>query len=253
MPSEGTRADPARQARSPIPVLPSDPKAVFKVVHQFATPHGVVAAVRIPDAPDPVPEAVLARLPGAEASHARTLRGYRQVQFVGGRLALRHAVGQLGMKCGPVLSTPRGAPRLPAGLVGSVSHKRDLAVGMAARDNGWTLGVDLEDYEPARPSIAPRVLRPAELDTIASYDDARRWIAIVQRFSLKESIYKALDPYVQRYVAFEEAEVVPDLEGSAEVALHLARGEGPFEVSCRYEWLWGRLLTSVRIRPSTGS
>ncbi|MCA9571126.1 MAG: 4'-phosphopantetheinyl transferase superfamily protein [Myxococcales bacterium] len=223
------------------------------MVHQFATPHGVVAAARIPDAPDPVPDDVLERLPGAEADYARTLRGYRQVQFVGGRIALRHAVGQLGMKCGPVLSTPRGAPRLPAGLVGSVSHKRDLAIGMAARDNGWTLGVDLEDFEPARLSIASRVLRPAELADLDGLPDAQRWIAIVQRFSLKESIYKALDPYVQRYVAFEEAEVRPDLQGSAEVALHLAKGEGPFEVSSRYEWLWGRLLTSVRIRPRQDS
>lgn len=211
-----------------------------------------MAAVRIPDAPDPVPESVLERLPGAESAHARTLRGYRQVQFVGGRIALRHAVGQLGMKCGPVLATPRGAARLPAGLVGSVSHKRDLAVGMAARDNGWTLGVDLEDYLPERPSIAARVLRPAELAVVDALGDRERWIATVQRFSLKESIYKALDPYVQRYVAFDEAEVHPDLQGSAEVHLHLARGEGPFDVSCRYEWLWGRLLTSVRIRPTQG-
>jgi 4'-phosphopantetheinyl transferase EntD len=208
----------------------------------------VVAGVRIPDAPEPVPEAVLERLQPEEAAHALTLRGYRQVQFVGGRIALRHAIGQLGVKAGALLSTPRGAPIVPEGIVGSVSHKRDLAIGMAARDNGWTLGVDLEDYGPARPSIASRILRPAELAAIESLDAPERWIATVQRFSIKESIYKALDPYVQRYVGFEEAEVHPDLQGSATVALHLARPDGAFDVTTRYEWLWGRLLTSARIR-----
>lgn len=222
---------------------------MFRVVHQSATPHGVIAAVRIPDRPDPVPDTILGLLHKPEAEAAREMRGYRQVQFVGGRIALRHAIGQLGAKAGPLLSDDRGAPKLPRGLVGSVSHKRDLAIAMAARDNGWTLGVDLEDYAPQRLSIAPRVLRPAELGSIERLADDERWIALVQRFSLKESIYKALDPYVKRYVGFHEAEVTPDLQGSAEVSLHLEKGEGPFEVSCRYEWLWGRLVTSVRIRP----
>lgn len=202
----------------------------------------------IPDAPQPVPEDVLERLLPEEAEHARTLRGYRQVQFVGGRVALRHAVGQLGIKAPPILSTPRGAPIVPGGIVGSVSHKRELAIGMAARDNGWTLGVDIEEFTPARPSIAKRILRPAELSAIESLEPAERWISIVQRFSIKESIYKALDPYVQRYVGFDEAEVHPDLQGSAEVSLHLAKDDGAFDVSTRYEWVWDRLLTSVRIR-----
>ena len=36
---------------------------------------------------------------------------------------------------------------------------------------------------------------------------------------------------------------------AAVVELALAQGEGPFDVDARYEWLRGRILTSVRIRP----
>lgn len=223
----------------------------YDIAFHHATAHGVLSAVHIPERPDPVPEEHLGRLHPAEAEYARTLRGHRQVQFVGGRLALRSACEQLGVRPGPLLSDARGAPVLPAGLVGSVSHKRDLAVGMVAGPEEGTLGVDVEDYLPARPAIASHVLTPAEQAAIEHLPELRRWIAMLLRFSIKESIYKALDPYVRRYVGFQEAEVTPGLDGEAAVVLRLAQGEGPFEVDARYHWLHGRLLTSVRIRPAS--
>ena len=208
----------------------------------------MVTAVHIPDSPEPVPEDVLTRLPPVEAAHARTLRGYRQVQFVGGRLALRQACEQLSVRPAPLLPDDRGAPRVPPGLVGSVSHKSTLALAMAARATGGTLGVDVEDYGPPRLGIAKRILLPEELDAIEGLDSERRWFAVLLRFSIKESIYKALDPYVRRYVGFHEALVTPDLQGAARVELRLEQGEGPFEVDARYEWLHGRVITSARIR-----
>lgn len=221
----------------------------FDVAFHHATPHGVVTAVQFPDRPDPVPEDVLARLPTPEAIHARTLKGYRQPSFVAGRIALRKACEQLGQPiAGPILPDHRGTPLLPAHLSGSISHKRDLAIGMVSFSSHGTLGVDLEDYGPPRLSIAESVLRAEELAALEALPEARRWIAILVRFSIKESIYKALDPYVRRYVGFHEASVEPDLQGGARVALHLAHGEGPFTAEARYEWLQGRLLTSVRLR-----
>jgi enterobactin synthetase component D len=225
----------------------------FDIAFHHATPHGVVTAVHIPDSPDPVPEEVLARLPTAEAVHARTLKGYRQPSFVGGRLALRKAAEQLGQPVpGPILPDARGTPLLPAALSGSISHKRDLAIGMVSAASHGTLGVDLEDYGPQRLGIAESVLRPEELAELAELPDARRWIALLVRFSIKESIYKAVDPFVRRYVGFHEAFVEPDLQGGARVVLHLANGEGPFTVDARYEWLQGRLLTSVRLKRAAG-
>jgi enterobactin synthetase component D len=225
----------------------------FQVAFHHATAHGVISAVHIPDSPDPVPESVLGAMPDAEAAHARSLRAYRQVSFVGGRIALRDACAQLGHQVPPILPDERSRPQLPSMLAGSISHKRDLAIGMASLSGRGTIGVDLEDYAPARPSIEDHVLRDVEREAIAGLDDDRRWIALLVRFSIKESIYKALDPYVGRYVGFHEAQVDPDLQGGAKVELHLAQGEGPFEVEARYEWLHGRLVTSARIRPADRS
>ena len=231
-------------------MAPAHTTADFEIAYHAATPHGVLTAVVIPDAPDPVPEEVLERLHPDEAAHAVTLRGYTQVQFCGGRLALRAACGQLGVDPPGILSNDRGAPVVPAGIAASISHKGTLAIGMAARDVDGTLGADLENYGPPRPRIAERILRPEELAAIEDLSPERRWIAVLLRFSIKESIYKALDPYVRRYVGFHEANVTPDLRGSAEVTLHLANSEGPYEVDARYEWMHGRILTSARILPA---
>lgn len=215
---------------------------------QTATAHGVIGGYHLPDRPDPVPESILAELPEAERAHARELRGFRQVQFVGGRLALHEAMRAAGTPERAVLPDDRGAPRLPPGWVGSVSHKRTMAVGMVARAHDGTLGVDLEDRLPERVHLADRLLRPPELETLQALPHARQWPWLLLTFSVKEAVYKALDPHVRRYVAFQEAEVDLGLEGLATVRLHLERGEGPFHVDARYRWLPDRVLTSVRIR-----
>lgn len=215
---------------------------------ETATPHGVLAGVHLPPAPDPVPAEILAELPPAERACAEAMRGYRQVEFVGGRLALRAAMRAAGAPLQPVLPDERGTPRLAPGWTGSVSHKRTLAVGMVARTVDGTLGVDLEDREPPRSHLADRLLRPAELAAIADLPEDRRWTAILLRFSIKEAIYKAVDPWVRRWVGFHEAEVHLGLDGTAAVTLHLERGEGPFVVDARYQWMPGRVLASVRLR-----
>ncbi len=227
--------------------------APFTISFHHATPHGVLTAIHLPEGPDPVPEEVLGRLHPEEADLARTFRAYRQVQFVGGRIALREAANQLAVQAPAILPDERGCPRLPPGIVGSVSHKGDLALGMVARANGRTLGVDLEDYGPPRLSIAERILRPEELETWHPLPEGRRWIALLLRFSIKEAVYKALDPYVRRYVGFHEVSVVPDLHGWAEVDYHLKNGEGPFVTEARYDWLHGRLVTSARIAAPPGT
>ena len=63
-------------------------------------------------------------------------------------------------------------------------------------------------------------------------------------FSVKESIYKALDPFVRRYVGFTEVELDPlpaDLTCPDRVVwvgaqMRLAEGEGPFEVQTTFCW-----------------
>jgi enterobactin synthetase component D len=183
-----------------------------------------------------LPEGVAFELPRAlhagEAAFARTLPEARRAGWVGGRIALREALAAAGAEApGPILSSARGAPLLPPGAVGSVSHKRTIAVALVARvaDPRATIGIDVEDLRPLRTDIASRVLTPEELAVIPS-GGPERDAAVLLRFSAKEAIYKALDPWVQRFVGFDEASVARAPDGALTGRLVLAGGEGPFTV-----------------------
>jgi len=213
-----------------------------------AVSHGVVAGVHIPDSPSPVSAQVLSCLQPKERELAEGMRAYRQVSWTGGRLALHQAVRNLGERGDGVLVGPRGEPVLPRGIAGSVSHKRKLAVAIAARSSHGSIGVDLEDLGPPRKGIAERVLLPEELEAVAELPPERQWISIVLRFSIKEAIYKALHPHVRRFVDFSEACVHPDVDGTTRIELRLAKDEGPFKIEGFYYWLPGQVLSTVRIR-----
>ena len=219
----------------------------FSTAFQRAVHFGLLVGVHLPDSKEPVPKPTLERLPEPARSHARSLGGYRQVDWVGGRLALANSLDGLGHNPGDLLPDEHGAPVLPPGVTGSVSHKRTLAVALTARTEHGTLGCDLEDLSPERDGIAERVLLPEELEVVRALPPERQWVGTLLRFSFKESIYKALHPFVHRYVGFDEAFVDPDTDQTAHIELRLKEGEGPFQLEGRFLWLPGRVLTMVRL------
>jgi enterobactin synthetase component D len=111
-------------------------------------PFGICVGVALPDTNEAADR--FEPPPGLhpdEAAFARTLSPVRRAGWVGGRVALRAALAAVGVDAAaPLLTTPRGAPILPAGAVGSVSHKSDLAVALAARAEtppAAPLGIDV--------------------------------------------------------------------------------------------------------------
>ncbi len=115
-----------------------------------------------------------------------------------GRAAMRDA---LAMPTADIPSDDRGAPVMPAGWLGSISHKRGIAAALVARDDGRgvRIGVDLEHAVAPRQPIERRILGPRERFT------DRREVSLY--FAIKEAIYKAIDPFLRRYVGFLEVEV----------------------------------------------
>lgn len=210
--------------------------------------HGLLRAVRFTDDP---PAEVIARLAPAEQAFAAELPPLRRGPWIGGRLALAAALGELGAPRTPLLATARGAPLLPEGFVGSVSHKPGIAIAMAARDDGAGLGADVEALAPGKVDVSRRILTTAELAAVDALPEEARWREVLLRFSMKESIYKAIDPFVRRYVGFKEAEVDPGSPGQACPArVALAQGEGPFTVEAWWTEIPGHVITSAVARPA---
>jgi 4'-phosphopantetheinyl transferase EntD len=190
--------------------------------------HGACVVVELGD-----PEAQLASLDPAEQRRAAELSAGRRREFIAGRSALHLALASTA----PILSDDRGAPILPAGWVGSISHKGARAAALIAPAGDGHVGLDLEVAGPPRQDIAPRILTPRELAVLPD-----RGRAVTLRFSIKEAIYKAIDPYLRRYVGFLEVEL--ELAGDA-VAVTTAL---PFAIEATWREHAGHWLTTARAR-----
>jgi 4'-phosphopantetheinyl transferase EntD len=216
-------------------------------VRRLPHPFGALVTVAFPDEHHPPPEGALHP---EELAHAATLAPARRVTWVGGRVALRAALAQLGADAPqPILATPRKAPMLPAGFVGSITHKRGLAAALAARADEplRTLGLDLEIAAPLRTDIAARILGEDELAALAGLTGPARDVEVLRRFAAKEAIYKALDPWVSRYVTFREATVVRAPDGTLTATLALPPAEGTFRVELHDASADDLILIAARI------
>jgi enterobactin synthetase component D len=199
-------------------------------VERLALGHGACVVVAIDDH-----DAALAELPPAEQHRVRELAGARRRDYVAGRTALHLALATAE----PILSNERGAPILPSGWVGSVSHKGAVAAALVAPAGAGHIGVDLERAQPSRQDIARRILTPREQAALPDRD-----LAVTLRFAIKEAIYKALDPYVRRYVGFTEVEL--DFDGDAvSVTTEL-----PFAIEATWRRHAGHWLATAHARPA---
>jgi 4'-phosphopantetheinyl transferase EntD len=216
------------------------PEHGIVVLDRFATAHGTVAIVELTD--EHVARA-LAALPAAEQAHAQTLTGSRRRELVAGRAALHTTFAELAPELAdaPILADDRGAPVLPAGWFGSVSHKGTRAAALVAPAGEARVGVDLELARPARQDIARRILTPREHTALTDRGEDRG-VGVTLRFSIKEAIYKAVDPFVRRYVAFTEVEL-DVVDGVAHVTSEL-----PFAIETTWREHAGFWLATARAR-----
>jgi enterobactin synthetase component D len=211
-------------------------------------PHGLAVALAIPDGNEL--ESLAAWLTPEELDFAKAWAPPRRRTWIAGRAALRTSLARSGLASPAILSDDRGAPVFPAGVVGSVSHKERVAVALVARaDPGADarIGVDVELDAPLRIDIARKVLTEDEQRELAALDEAPRLAEVRLRFSAKEAIYKALDPFVRRYVGFHEVSVKPTPGGRASVQLHLPSAEGTFDVDVRWLRCDALVLTTARV------
>ena len=228
---------------------------LVNVLFDYALGHGRCVGVAIPDSPEDVEAlAVAALLPAERVTHARAPLPRRRT-WVGGRAAMRCALARLGVDAPPIAVDDRGAPVLPPRVIGSISHKDAVAVALVAAGEGARIGVDVEIElgDPTRRlDVSSRILaddEQGELNMVAPPGSQERPREVLLRFSAKEALYKALDPFVRRYVGFKEVRVSPRPGGTAVVVLRLRDGEGPFEAEVTWRCADGLILTTARVEP----
>ncbi len=223
-----------------------NPGRAFEVV--FARPHrfGLLAAVRLSGASAAVPERVLDALSSDERTIAKDLRGFRQAEWVGGRLAARVAAERLGASAWSMTTGAMGEPRPPAGFIASVSHKRHLAIALVARDDGSGLGVDLEDDRDAIAHGAHLVFQAGELAMLDAMPESVRADARVTGFALKEAAYKALAVRYGRRIEYREATVSFTPDGSPLIVMHIDHAHVSPSLEIVHETHEGSIVVAVK-------
>ncbi|MFN0252785.1 MAG: 4'-phosphopantetheinyl transferase [Kofleriaceae bacterium] len=208
-----------------------------RTIDRFETAHGVCTIIALDDHDV---EAAYAKLPAQERAYADSLGPLRRREMICGRTALHDALASLepDLATSPILSDDRGAPVLPAGWVGSVSHKGERGAALVAPVSAARVGVDLELAQPSRQDIARYILTRREQELLHD-----RGKGATLRFSIKEAIYKAIDPFVRRYVGFTEVELDVSDEGIALVTSRL-----PFAIETTWQERAGFWLTTARAR-----
>ncbi|MGE8486619.1 MAG: 4'-phosphopantetheinyl transferase family protein [Pseudomonas sp.] len=179
----------------------------------------------------------------------------RQAEFLAGRICARAALQQLeGLSFIPAIGEDR-APVWPAHITGSITHSTGRAAAIVANKAHWRgLGMDLENLLDAERAerLAGEILTGPELQRMATGARDQLAMVVTLTFSVKESLFKALYPIVQKRFYFEHAEVLEWSEGG-EVRLRLLtdlsnQWRSGTELGAQFAVMDGQLLSLVSIK-----
>ncbi|MEE8435751.1 MAG: 4'-phosphopantetheinyl transferase superfamily protein, partial [bacterium] len=154
----------------------------------------------------------------------------------------------------PILRGKGRAPLWPEGVVGSITHSGGMAAAAVADAHRYAgIGLDLERVGRSSGRLMNRILRPEERATLLALPAAWREAAFATVFSVKEGIYKALNPATGVFLGFQDAaiEAPPSLDVSeGDLAWRLYRACGGafpagFRGQARFSLRGGYVLTAV--------
>ncbi len=176
----------------------------------------------------------------------------RRREFTTARACARAALAELGLPAQAIPTGPRGAPRWPDGIVGSITHCDGYRACAVARDTDLaTIGVDAEPNASLPDGLLADIALPEELPALAALareEPSVSWDRLL--FSAKESVYKAWFPLAGRWLGFEDATVSIDRSAGTFLARLLvpgpALGEGELQgFSGRWLARDGLVLTAI--------
>ncbi len=152
----------------------------------------------------------LTPLPEEEPLIARSV-AKRRNEFITVRHCARQAMTALGVGPVPILKGDKGEPCWPAGIVGSLTHcegYRGALVGRQAEVR--SVGIDAEPHGVLPNGVLDAVSLPVERAELRELPAGLHWDRIL--FCAKEATYKAWFPLTRRWLGFEDAHIVFDVD-----------------------------------------
>jgi 4'-phosphopantetheinyl transferase EntD len=167
----------------------------------------LAAAELYTDPPELVP------LPEEEPLIARSV-AKRRNEFITVRYCAREALGELGVAPVPILKGEKGEPCWPDGIVGSLTHCEGFRGAAVARHDAIrSVGIDAEPHDVLPKGVLDAISLPGERTELQALPGGLHWDRIL--FCAKEATYKAWYPVTQRWLGFEDAHIVFDVDDGA--------------------------------------
>ncbi len=212
-------------------------------------PANLAAAELYSDPPDLKP------LPEEEPLIARSV-AKRRNEFITARHCARLALRQLGEQPVPIGKGEKGEPCWPAGIVGSLTHCQGFRAAVVGRQPAVrSVGIDAEPHDVLPDGVLGAVTVAEERHELTALPNDLHWDRIL--FCAKEATYKAWFPLTRRWLGFEDAHVVFDIEPSdttattgdfvAKILIDGAALSGPPLTALRGRWSVqrGLVLTAI--------
>ncbi len=177
----------------------------------------------------------------------------RRTEFTTARACARAALARLGEPAAPILRGLRGAPQWPRGVVGSITHCEGFRAAAVARQaDVAAMGLDAEPDQPLPDGVLDMIALAGERTRIASLPAAGPGTPCWDRllFCAKESVYKTWFPATERWLDFDQADIVIDPVAGTFTADLLVPGlllAGSPVTSLRGRWLADRGLVATAI------
>ena len=135
-----------------------------------------------------------------ERSYIKMAVASRRREFATGRRLAKWCLNRIGHPWTSISRHSDRSPVWPAGIVGSISHCRHLAV-VTASSRWFGVGVDVECLNH------PTLIDMAGLFTAAEQRSVCRPYGTTILFSAKEAVYKAVYPHTQIQMDFLDVEI----------------------------------------------
>jgi len=178
----------------------------------------------------------------------------RKIEFAAGRYCARQALALLGHATEYLEMGRNRAPVWPEGLVGSITHTRDLcAAAVAERKAVLGLGIDVEMLGRIDESLTSLIVTDAELRAIttASLQSCPDWRTIV--FSAKESVLKCVLSAGGQSRRFDQIQVFFDLSSHSFAAELRSDDRSNWQDGCEIPGRWAMDERRVYTSSSLGA
>ena len=134
----------------------------------------------------------------------------RQAEYLAGRVCAAQALTALNCDNPIVHTADDRVPIWPVDTFGSITHTKDIAAAIAGVKHGDTgVGIDVEKLmkDSQETKLQTYILREDEKTQFNELgEQVTHPLSVI--FSAKESIYKALYPFVKKYFGFDKARLI---------------------------------------------